>query len=108
MFVFIDSFFSISVKGGQYGPYTQSQRLDLYEKAVQQLVRDGHAYPCFCTDRRLEFVKKEALREGAIPRYDNRCRNLSQAAVEEKRRQGQPHCVRFKVIMAVNFPSDFN
>lgn len=85
------------MKGGEFGPYTQSERLHLYTKFSQQLVENGHAYHCFCSDRRLEFVKKEALREGAIPRYDNRCRQLSTLQVEEKKRQGSPFCIRFKV-----------
>jgi len=86
------------VKGGSYGPYTQSERLAIYQSFVQELVKNGHAYPCFCTDRRLEVLKKEAVREGAIPRYDNRCRHLSQSQVEDKKRKGIPHCLRFTVI----------
>ncbi len=86
------------MKDGGFGPYTQSERLHLYNKFVQELVKNGHAYHCFCTDRRLEFVKKEALREGAIPRYDNRCRQLSSAQVEDKKQHGMSSCVRFKVL----------
>ncbi|XP_046441658.1 probable glutamate--tRNA ligase, mitochondrial [Daphnia pulex] len=85
------------IKDGGFGPYTQSKRLPLYSKFVQELVKSGHAYYCFCSDRRLEFVKKEALREGAIPRYDNRCRQLSSAQVEEKKQQRMASCVRFKL-----------
>jgi glutamyl-tRNA synthetase len=94
---FYNEFFLLLVKDGGLGPYTQSKRLHLYSKFVQELVKSGHAYYCFCSDRRLEFVKKEALREGAIPRYDNRCRQLSSAQVEEKKQQGMASCVRFKV-----------
>lgn len=60
--------------GGDFGPYIQSQRLEIYDKHVNKLLETGHAYHCFCTDRRLELVKKEALRTRQVPKYDNRCR----------------------------------
>lgn len=60
--------------GGEFGPYIQSERLDIYEKYVNQLLDAGHAYHCFCTERRLELLKKEALKAGEVPKYDNRCR----------------------------------
>ena len=47
--------------GGNYGPYVQSQRLNLYQNAAQKLVESGHAYYCFCSQERLE-----KLREGQI------------------------------------------
>lgn len=53
------------------GPYLQSQRLDLYQEAAQQLVSSGHAYYCFCSQQRLELLKKEALRSGQTPRSVN-------------------------------------
>lgn len=86
------------MKGGGFGPYSQSERLLIYQHFVQELEAEGHAYPCFCTDKRLELVKKQAFRDGNIPKYDNRCRHLPLAVVEEKKRQGIPHCIRFKVI----------
>lgn len=89
-------FFFIEVQGGEFGPYTQSERLHFYKEFVEKLVSEGHAYLCFCSDRRLEFVKKEAEREGRIPKYDNRCRYLSRAEADEKKRQGTPWCIRFK------------
>ena len=90
--------FFFLVKGGGFGPYSQSERLLIYQHFVQELEAEGHAYPCFCTDKRLELVKKQAFRDGNIPKYDNRCRHLPLAVVEEKKRQGIPHCIRFKVI----------
>lgn len=85
------------MKNGTFGPYTQSERLCLYNQFVVELIKSGHAYHCFCSERRLEFVKKEAIREGAIPRYDNRCRQLSSSQVEEKKQHGMTSCIRFKV-----------
>lgn len=60
--------------GGEYGPYIQSLRLDIYGKYINKLLETGHAYHCFCTERRLELLKKEALKTRQVPKYDNRCR----------------------------------
>ena len=48
--------------GGDYGPYFQSQRLDIYQKAAQLLVTEGHAYPCYCSSQRLEQMRAEQAR----------------------------------------------
>ncbi|XP_030589705.1 nondiscriminating glutamyl-tRNA synthetase EARS2, mitochondrial [Archocentrus centrarchus] len=84
-------------RGGPVGPYLQSQRLDLYSQTAQQLVDSGHAYYCFCSAQRLELLKKEALRSGQTPRYDNRCRHLRADQVQEKLAQGAPHVIRFRL-----------
>lgn len=60
--------------GGDFGPYIQSQRLEIYDKYVTKLLEADHAYHCFCTERRLELLKKEALKARQVPKYDNRCR----------------------------------
>lgn len=62
--------------GGDYGPYVQSERLDIYDKYVNKLLDNGHAYHCFCSERRLELIKKEAIKAQQTPKYDNRCRYL--------------------------------
>ncbi|XP_061087299.1 probable glutamate--tRNA ligase, mitochondrial isoform X2 [Conger conger] len=84
-------------KGGNFGPYQQSQRLDVYSRSAQELVDKGDAYHCFCTAQRLELLKKEALRSRQTPRYDNRCRHLRPDQVAEKLAQGQPHVIRFRL-----------
>ncbi|XP_035254157.1 probable glutamate--tRNA ligase, mitochondrial isoform X2 [Anguilla anguilla] len=84
-------------KGGNFGPYQQSQRLDVYSQAAQELVDKGDAYHCFCSPQRLELLKKEALRSRQTPRYDNRCRHLRPDQVAEKLSQGLPHVVRFRL-----------
>lgn len=60
--------------GGDFGPYIQSERLDVYEKYISKLLDNGHAYHCFCSERRLELLKKEAIKAAQVPKYDNRCR----------------------------------
>ncbi|XP_057700453.1 nondiscriminating glutamyl-tRNA synthetase EARS2, mitochondrial [Corythoichthys intestinalis] len=84
-------------RGGPFGPYLQSKRLDLYRQTASQLVGSGNAYHCFCTPQRLELLKKEALRTGQTPRYDNRCRHLRTEQVQEKLAQGTPHVIRFRL-----------
>lgn len=70
--------------GGNFGPYVQSQRLDLYKNQVRKLLENGQAYYCFCTERRLELLRRDAIRAGENPKYDNRCRHLKPERVAEK------------------------
>ncbi|KAM8710876.1 hypothetical protein ACLKA7_017496 [Drosophila subpalustris] len=82
---------------GDYGPYIQSERKELYSDAVDRLLQNGSAYRCFCTERRLELLRKEALRTRQVPRYDNKCRHLTEAQLAALLDRGMPHCVRFKL-----------
>lgn len=84
-------------RGGSSGPYLQSQRLNLYRETAQQLVESKHAYYCFCSQQRLDLLKKEALRSGQTPRYDNRCRHLKSQQVREKLDEGAPYVIRFRL-----------
>ncbi|XP_002926604.1 probable glutamate--tRNA ligase, mitochondrial isoform X1 [Ailuropoda melanoleuca] len=84
-------------RGGPAGPYQQSQRLELYAQATEALLESGAAYPCFCSPQRLELLKKEALRNHQTPRYDNRCRNLSQGQVAQKLAKGPKPAIRFRL-----------
>ncbi|KAK7165553.1 hypothetical protein R3I93_005576 [Phoxinus phoxinus] len=86
-----------SRRGGNYGPYVQSERLHLYSQAASSLLHTGHAYYCFCTNQRLELLKREAQRSGHAPRYDNRCRHLGQEQVQQKLASGVPPVVRFRL-----------
>ncbi|KAM9490457.1 nondiscriminating glutamyl-tRNA synthetase EARS2, mitochondrial isoform 2-T2 [Salvelinus alpinus] len=92
--------------GGQYGPYLQSQRLSLYSQAADSLLQTGKAYHCFCSQQRLELLKREALRSGQTPRYDNRCRHLRPDQVEEKLDQKVPHVIRFRLESGVESFND--
>ncbi|NXD15824.1 SYEM protein, partial [Nothocercus nigrocapillus] len=84
-------------RGGSFGPYQQSHRLDLYKRASEELLEKGAAYRCFCSPQRLELLKKEALRRQQTPRYDNRCRHLTSKEVAEKLSQGLDWVVRFRL-----------
>ncbi|XP_077462173.1 nondiscriminating glutamyl-tRNA synthetase EARS2, mitochondrial isoform X3 [Stigmatopora argus] len=84
-------------RSGPLGPYSQSKRLDLYKQTASRLVESGHAYHCFCTPQRLELLKKEAMRTGQTPRYDNRCRHLRAEQVQEKLALGASGVIRFRL-----------
>ena len=62
--------------GGPYGPYFQSERLDLYHQATDLLVRAGNAYRCYCSRERLEQMRAEQTGRNAAPGYDGRCLSL--------------------------------
>ena len=83
--------------GGPYGPYVQSERLDLYREHAQKLIEMGHAYYCFCTPERLEKMRAEQIARKEPPRYDGTCRRLSPEEVAEKLQSGIPHVVRLKM-----------
>lgn len=63
-------------KGGPYGPYRQSERLEVYKKYAEELVKKGFAYVCTCTLERLFQIREEQQKRKEIPRYDGKCRNL--------------------------------
>jgi glutamyl-tRNA synthetase len=72
------------VKGGPYGPYRQSERLDLYHRYSQQLIKEGKAYYCTCSPERLARVRQDQQKKGLPPRYDNCCRDLNLSAQDLK------------------------
>ena len=82
--------------GGSCAPYFQSQRLDLYRRAANELIAKDAAYRCFCSPERLEQVRAEQTRRREPPRYDRRCRNLSEAECKQEEAKGIVPVVRFK------------
>ena len=83
------------VEGGCAGPYTQSERVPLYQQHAQVLIDTGQAYRCFCTPRRLELLKKEASRTRQVNKYDRKCFSLSKEEVAVKVAAGEASTVRF-------------
>lgn len=83
--------------GGDYGPYRQTERLDIYRRYTQQLLDTGRAYLCYCTEEELEREREEQAARGEMPRYSGKHRNLT----EEQRRafeaEGRVPSVRFRV-----------
>ena len=82
--------------GGDFGPYRQSECLDLYEKYLKQLISEKKAYYCFCTQEELEIKKQEMTARGESPKYDGYCRNLKPEEVEEKLKNKTPFVIRIK------------
>ena len=85
------------LNGGPYGPYTQSERLDIYKKYAQELVEKGEAYYCFCTEERLDKLRKIAEENHMAFMYDGHCKNLSKEEIEEKIKAGVPYVIRQKM-----------
>ncbi len=83
--------------GGPYEPYIQSERLPLYKEVAEQLIKDGHAYYCYCTPARLEAVNKAKQAQKLPSGYDRRCRTISQPEIDEALAAGIKPTVRFKV-----------
>jgi len=85
-------------KGGAYGPYFQSERLDLYQEHVRQLLESGHAYRCYCSPERLARMREEmAARKESMRSYDRHCRDLSPEEQAQYESQGITPVIRFKV-----------
>ncbi len=82
--------------GGAYGPYRQSERGEHYRNHAQDLVRQGHAYYCFCSSERLAQVRQEQQKRRQPPRYDGLCRALSAQDARRRAEAGEPHVVRFR------------
>lgn len=84
--------------GGPHGPYFQSDRLDIYAKAAQELLDKGHAYYCFCSEERLQEVRAEQEKSGQpVTGYDRHCRDLDPSEVATRLAAGEKAVIRFKV-----------
>jgi len=83
--------------GGSFGPYRQSERLDIYRKYIEELKRKGLVYECFCTQEELDEMRKKQLEKGEPPRYTGKCRNLTEEEKEKLRAEGRKPVLRFKV-----------
>lgn len=81
--------------GGEYGPYVQSERKDMYLPYAEQLVREGKAYYCFCSKERLEALKENSDEIGVG--YDRHCRDLPQEEVQRLLESGVPYVIRQKM-----------
>ena len=83
--------------GGACGPYFQSERLPLYQQALEKLLREGKAYRCFCSPERLEEVRQRQLQAKENPRYDRRCLGLSPEEVQARLERGEKAAIRIRV-----------
>lgn len=83
--------------GGPYGPYLQSERLDIYRGYVDKLLAEGKAYYCYVTEEESEEMKRLAKLERRPPRFDNRGRHFSAQEIDERKQRGVKPTIRFKI-----------
>ena len=83
--------------GGDFGPYYQSERTDLYTKEIMRLVEEGKAYYCFCTEEDLENERKEQKEKKLPFRYSGKCSHLTKEEVEKNLKEGKPYVIRIKI-----------
>ena len=79
--------------GGDFGPYVQSERKDMYLPFAEQLIAEGKAYRCFCTKERLESIQQDSEFGG----YDRHCRDLPQEEIDKLLAEGVPYVIRQKM-----------
>lgn len=86
------------VEKGEYGPYIQSKRLEIYKEYTDKLLLEGKAYYCFCSKERLEEIKEKQKAEKTMLGYDGHCRNLTKEEVENKIANGEEYVIRLKLL----------
>jgi glutamyl-tRNA synthetase len=84
---------------GEYGPYRQSERIDIYRREANRLLQEGKAYKCFCSKEELDAERERAAAEKRPPRYSRKCRNLTPEQIAAK--GDAPFAIRFKVMEGV-------
>ncbi|MGX6970807.1 glutamate--tRNA ligase [Vagococcus bubulae] len=84
-------------KPGAYGPYRQSERKDIYQPLVDQLLASNLAYKCYCTEEELEAERESQRSRGQIPRYNGKCAHLTPEQQAAKEAEGITPVVRFRV-----------
>jgi len=84
-------------KGGEFAPYRQSERTEIYKEYIEKLKQSGHIYKCYCTPEELEEERKKALAEKRPPRYSGKCRNLTEEERKKLEAEGRSYVWRFRV-----------
>ncbi|NIK72293.1 glutamate--tRNA ligase [Paenibacillus sp. BK720] len=92
--------------GGGYGPYRQTERLEIYKEYWQDLIDRGLAYRCYCTEEELEREREEQMSRGETPRYSGRHRNLTEEQRQAFEAEGRVASVRFRVPEGKTFAWD--
>lgn len=83
--------------GGKYGPYIQTERMEIYNKHLKELLDKKEAYYCFCSEERLAKLRERQIENKQATRYDNHCRNLTEEEVREKLDKGEKYVIRQKM-----------
>jgi len=85
------------VVGGPYGPYRQSERMDIYADVARRLLEGGFAYECFCSTEELEAAREKAMAEKRAPGYDGHCRTLTADQIAAYRADGREAVIRLRM-----------
>ena len=83
--------------GGEFGPYRQSERTQIYQEHAQELVEAGHAFYCFATPEELSQMRSEQMARGETPKYDGRGLKLSSEEINGRLEKGEPYVIRMKI-----------
>lgn len=83
--------------GGEYGPYRQSERNEIYQKYYEEMLDKGLAYKCYCTEAELEKEREEQMARGETPQYSGKCRSLTKEQQEARENEGLQPSIRFTV-----------
>jgi glutamyl-tRNA synthetase len=84
-------------KGGEYGPYLQSERLDIYKEHADSLIKNKKAYYCFCSSERLTSLREKQQKQNLQSMYDKHCLSLSEEEIRHNLAEGLPHVIRLNV-----------
>jgi glutamyl-tRNA synthetase len=83
--------------GGEFGPYLQSQRLDIYSTWAQNFLDQGDAYHCYCSSEELEERRQLQMKNNKAPGYDGKCRDLSNTQIDQYKAGGRKPVVRMRM-----------
>ena len=83
--------------GGSFGPYRQSERLDIYKENAQRLIEDGKAYYCFCSPQDLAIKRESCQKRSEAFKYDRTCLSLSPGEIAGRMDRGQPYTIRLLI-----------
>ncbi len=81
---------------GEYGPYRQSERTEIYKKYIEKLLKENKAYYCFCTPEELEAKRQDQMSRGVAPKYDGKCFCLSKREINKNLSTGKKFVIRLK------------
>ena len=87
------------------GPFKQSERTSSYAKYLEKLLKENKAYRCFCLEEELEDKRQEQMSRGEAPKYNGKCRDLTEKEIKQYLAEGKPSIIRFKTpSKKVSFP----
>ncbi|MEK7519564.1 MAG: glutamate--tRNA ligase [Patescibacteria group bacterium] len=83
--------------GGSFGPYRQSERLEIYKKYLKKLLDENKAYYCFCTEEELDAQRQEQMSRGEAPKYSGTCANFAPEEIKKNLGEKKKYIIRFRV-----------